>query len=132
MRPIQLEVEHILIRRWASYLSMPLFVVGSAGSLLYYNDAAATILGRPFDAAGDMSVEQLNAVFSTATEDGRPIAAKDLPIHAALRLATPGHKRFRIRALDGVDRLIEVTAFPLVGQGGRNLGALAVFWPVSE
>ena len=92
MRPMQLDVEHILLRRWASYLSMPLFAVGPGGSLLYYNDAAAIILGRPFDAVGEMSVDELNAVFATAEEDGRQLAAEDLPIYLALRAGTPAHR----------------------------------------
>jgi hypothetical protein len=33
-----------------------------------------------------------------------------------------------IRGLDGVARQIEVTAFPLIGQGGHRLGGVAIFW----
>jgi len=35
-----------------------------------------------------------------------------------------------IEGLDGVRRLIEVTAFPISGQAERYLGALAIFWEV--
>jgi hypothetical protein len=38
----------------------------------------------------------------------------------------------RIQALDGVSRLLEVTAFPLAGQGQKHLGAVAVFWSADE
>jgi hypothetical protein len=34
----------------------------------------------------------------------------------------------RFHSLDGVDHVIEVTAFPLEGHGGRHIGAVAIFW----
>jgi hypothetical protein len=34
----------------------------------------------------------------------------------------------RIQGLDGIWRMIEVTAFPIIGQGDRHLGAVAIFW----
>jgi len=36
----------------------------------------------------------------------------------------------QIKSLDGVIRVIDVTAFPLKAQGGSYLGAVAVFWQV--
>jgi hypothetical protein len=33
---------------------------------------------------------------------------------------------------DGVWRKIEVTAFPVEGQGGRHLGAVAIFWEAHD
>ena len=35
---------------------------------------------------------------------------------------------FEIQGLDGARRMIEVTAFPLIGMANRFLGALALFW----
>jgi hypothetical protein len=40
----------------------------------------------------------------------------------------PAHRSFWIRGMDGVLRQIEVTAIPLIGQAGRFLGAVAIFW----
>ena len=34
----------------------------------------------------------------------------------------------RIRGQDGVERLLEVTAIPLIGQSNRMLGAFGLFW----
>ena len=44
----------------------------------------------------------------------------------------PAHRSFWIRGLDGQLRKIEVTAFPLVGQAERFLGAIAIFWEPRE
>jgi hypothetical protein len=56
------------------------------------------------------------------------VPAEEVPINAALLHHRPAHSRVRFRALDGVWRVIDVSAFPLEGQGGRHLGAVAMFW----
>ena len=124
----QKEIELILLRQCASYLVMPIWLMGPDGELLYYNEPAEQILGRRFDEAGTMPVEELSAMFWTTAEDGSPIDASDLPINIALTKRRPAHLPMRIRGFDGIWRIIEVTAFPVKGQGGRHLGAVAIFW----
>jgi len=46
----------------------------------------------------------------------------------ALQERRPAHRSLFIEGLDGQRRLIEVTAFPLVGQARRFLGGVAIFW----
>ena len=127
----QQEVEVILMRQLASYLAMPIFVVDPVGNLLFYNEPAEALLGRPFDDAGEMPMAEWSTAFSPQDEDGRPIPPEAVPLVVALRHREPTHGTIRITGLDGVSRRIEVTAFPLVGQGGRLLGAAAIFWTVN-
>lgn len=124
----QKEIELILLRQCASYLLMPIWLMDPDGELLYYNEPAEPILGRRFDEAGPMPSEELSTMFLTTTEDGSPIDANDLPINIALTKRRPAHLPMRIRGLDGIWRMIEVTAFPIIGQGDRHLGAVAIFW----
>lgn len=124
----QKEIELILLRQCASHLEMPIWLMGSDGELLFYNEPAEPILGRRFDEAGPMPGEELSAMFLTTAEDGSPIDASDLPINIALTKSRPAHLPMRIRGLDGIWRMIEVTAFPIKGQEGRHLGAVAIFW----
>ena len=42
----QREVELILVRQLASYLTTPFLVVDTKGTLLYFNEAAEPLLGR--------------------------------------------------------------------------------------
>lgn len=128
----QKDIEIILLRRCASYLTMPIWLMDPDGELLYYNEAAEPILGKPFEAAGRMPGHVLAEMYQTTAEDGSPIGASDLPINIALVDRKPAHLRFRILGLDGHWRLITVTAFPLEGQEGRNLGAMAIFWEVER
>jgi PAS domain-containing protein len=121
-------IEMILLKHWASYLAVPVWLADPDGNLVYYNEPAEPILGRRFDDAGEIPADRLAEAFVTADEEGRPIPASELPLVRALTEGVPAHRVFRIRALDGSSRVIEVTAIPIIGQGGRNLGAMATFW----
>jgi PAS domain-containing protein len=124
----QREVELILLRQLAGYLTMPVFLYGADEQLLYFNEAAEHMIGIPFSEAEDMPPDRLAALFRTKTVDGRPMHSSALPIVIALRERKPVHQPVRFRGLDGVWRTIDVTAIPLQGQAGRNLGAAAIFW----
>ena len=121
-------VELILLKQWASYLTIPVFVMDAAGDLIYYNEPAELLLGRSFDDQGELPLSDLATVFVTTALDGSPIAAEDLPIGIALLQRRPAHGRVRFVAFDGVARTIEATAFPVEGLGSRFLGAVSMFW----
>ena len=75
-----------------------------------------------------MAPDEWGSAFAPIDESGAPIPTDELPLMIAMRERIPAHQRFFIRGLDGVQRRIAVTAFPLVGQGDRYLGAVAMFW----
>lgn len=126
----QLPIELILLRQVASCLEMPIFLVGAEGDLLFFNEPAEPLLGLRFDDVGELSMTDWLAAFRPADDGGRVLAPDDVPLVVALRAEHPVHRRITITGLDGVRRTIESTAFPLRGQGGRTLGAMAIFWPV--
>jgi PAS domain-containing protein len=128
----QQPIEVILTRQWASYLAVPVWVMGENGDLLYYNESAESVLGRRFDEAGEMPGAELASIFQSTAEDGSRLQSEELPINIALLKRRPASLRHRFRGLDGVWRLVDVAAFPIEGQGGRQLGAVAIFWEVRE
>ena len=123
----QQEIELILIRQWASYLTLPVFLADREGNLLFYNEPAEVILGRRYDEAGPMRVSELVDLFEATTEDCSPIPRSELPISSALREHRPMHQRLRMKALDGAWHTIEITAFPIEGQNERHLGVVGLF-----
>ena len=127
----QHSVELILIRQWASYLTMPIFVIGADGLLAYYNEPAETLLGRTFDEAGEMPLHQLASIFEITDERGTAIEMDQFPPAIAWIEHRPAHGRLRYRALDGPWRLVDVTAIPVEGHDEQHLGAVAIFWEVS-
>jgi PAS domain-containing protein len=128
----QQAIEVILMRQLASYLAMPIFVVDPAGNLLFYNEPAETLLGRRYEETGEMPVEEWSRIFQPTTKDGSPLPSEALPLVIALQQHQAAHLAFQIHGLDGVVRQLEVTAFPLDGQGGRHLGAVAIFWEAPD
>ncbi len=127
----QQSIEVILMRQLASYLAMPMFLVDPVGNLLFYNEPAETLLGRRFDEVGPMGLEVWSTIFNATYDSGEPMPPEAIPLVVALQHRRPEHTTVRITGLDGVSRRLEVTAFPLVGQGGRYLGAVATFWEIA-
>ncbi len=128
----QKEIEVILARHLASYLALPMFIVDPQGTMIYYNEPAEALLGRNFDEVGEMPLSEWTTVFNPTGEDGAPFAPEALPLTIALNKRQTNNARFWICGLDHVRRHIEVTAFPLIGQENRYLGAVALFWELAE
>ena len=124
----QRDIEIILIRQLASCLVMPMFIVDTQGTLVFYNEAAEGILGKRFDETGEMPPLEWSSVWAPTDENGRPIPPEALPLWIALNENRPSHLEFWIRGLDQVSRHIGALAFPLIGQAERHLGAVVIFW----
>lgn len=127
----QQEIEVILSRHLAEYLAMPIFLVNPQGDLIFYNEPAEAILGKRYNETGSMPATEWSIVFHPMDHDGSPIPPQELPLMIALTQRRPAHRNFWIRGLDGAAREIELTAFPLIGQAGRFLGAIAIFWEIT-
>jgi len=125
---LQHQVEVILMKQIASYLATPIFVVDPSGNLLFFNEPAEAILGRRYDEAGEMPQSEWSTIFTPTDKDGAPIPPDEVPLARALGERRPAHGTMWLKGLDGADRHISVTAFPLIGQHDRNLGAVAIFW----
>lgn len=128
----QKEIEMILTRQLASYLAMPIFIVDPQGNLVFYNEPAEVILGHHFDETGEMAAAEWATIFTPTDEAGKLIPQDELPLIITLREKKPAHKSFWITGLDKIPRYIEVTAFPLTGEVGRDIGALAIFWDAKK
>ena len=126
------EIEMILARHLASYLAMPIFLVDPQGTLLFYNAAAELILGRRFDETGPLPLEEWGIIFTPVDVPDGGLAPNEMPLVIALTKRQPAHRDFWIRGLDQVPRHIEVTGLPVIGQAGRHLGALAIFWEIDK
>ena len=120
-------IELILVRHLATSLTIPTFLVDVEGTLVFYNEAAEPLLGRRFDEAGEMPFEEWTSAYAVRDKSGRLVRSEEIPLVRALRERRPIHVRVGITGLDGAPRTLEVSAFPLEGQGKR-LGAVALFW----
>ena len=121
------QIETILARQLASYLSTPVFLLDPHGTLVYYNAPAEGLLGKRFSETGALGIEEWSRDWRPADGDGKPVGADDLPLVVALRERRPASSDFWIVGHDGARRHIEVHAFPLIGIAGGFVGAIALF-----
>ena len=125
-------VELILMRELAGKLAMPVFVVDPDGGLLFYNEPAEELLGMRFDETGALPLGDWAVQFTPTDERGQPLAPEALPLVQVIGTHRAAHGQFWIKGMDGANRFLEVTAFPLLGQGDVFLGAAALFWEVAR
>ena len=126
-RPLEL----ILARNLLSTLSTPAFLANRPGDIVFYNDAAANLLGRRFEETGAMSAQDWVDAFGPIDDDGNPIPVEHQPLTAALRRNRPGHARHRIKSASGGEYDVEVAGVPVIGVDGF-LGAMVFFWARDE
>jgi PAS domain-containing protein len=125
----QKPLELIHARNLLTSLSTPAFLIDGSGRLLFYNEAAGAMLGRSFEESGQMSADEWTGLHGPLSEEREPIPVAELPLTTALREGRPAHGRFCIRSVEGVEHTIEASAFPLVGSGDAETGAMILWWP---
>jgi PAS domain-containing protein len=96
--------------------------------MLFYNESAERLLGRRFEEAEPMTAEEWSEQLEPTDAAGKPIDPDERPMVIAWRRQQPAHRRFWIRGFNGAPHDIEGLAFPLVGEAGRQLGAVGIFW----
>ena len=119
-------LELILARNLVSIVSLAALLVDVEGRIVYFNDAAAEIVGSPFEEVGTMSREAWNAKYGPFDEDGEPLAADQLPLTLAIHEGRPAYARLRVRGGRGLLD-VEAGALPLLGPAGYH-GAMVFFW----
>ena len=120
----------ILARELASNLATPTLIADAEGTLVFYNEAAEEIVGRPFAEAGEMPVDEWTASFEPRTPAGEPLPAERRPTRIALDEQRPAHHAFRVTEADGAEQDVAVTAFPLFAHSEEFVGILTIFWRV--
>jgi PAS domain-containing protein len=123
VQPVQL----LLARNLIAATLTPAFVVDPDGVMIYFNEAAAQLIGRRFEESGRLTREEWNEI-GPVDESGLPIASGDLPLTIALREGIPAIGGFRIKTDQGALMDVEASATPLVGDAGF-MGAMVSFVP---
>ncbi len=126
------QIEIILSRQLADCLTVPVFLIDPNGELLFYNEPAEELLGKRYEEAGRMPMNEWSTIFNQADEKGEQIPPEKLPLVTALTEQRPTHGEFYIKNLEGEINKISVTAIPIIGRPDRFLGAMAIFWKNKE
>jgi PAS domain-containing protein len=119
----------IQARNLITNLALPAFLTDPDGRLLFFNDAAAVLLGRRFEEVGPLPQDEWAREIGPFDEEGRPLATDSLPLAVALRKGRPAQGRFHARLGESGMREVEVSALPMLEPDNYE-GALVIFWPV--
>ncbi|MDX1469659.1 MAG: hypothetical protein R3258_09995 [Acidimicrobiia bacterium] len=128
----QQPLEMILVRQLSKHLAIPVWILEATGELAFYNEPAEVVLGVEFADLGPLVSVDISEMFEITEVDGEPVPEDELPIMVALTTNRPSSRKVRFRAKDGIWKLVEVIAMPIVGQGDRCLGVMATFWELDE
>jgi PAS domain-containing protein len=118
----------IVARSFATKLATPTVIIDARGDLVYFNDAAAEVLGRSYLDVGELRASRWQELFEPRTLDEKPLTAEQTPGGVALLERRPVHDSFVMRGLDGREHEITVTAFPLFSRPDEVVGAMSIFW----
>jgi len=125
----QQSVEMILVRQLAGYLFVPVVVVDTAGTLIFYNEPAERILGVRFEETGRIDREEAERLIELSEDSTGGPDDTGRPLLTAIQQRRPLHtRRWLLRRSDRVRLQVELTAFPIIDQEERVLGAMAMFW----
>jgi PAS domain-containing protein len=105
-----------------------MMVTDEEGTLIFFNEAAEPIIGGTLAEAGEMSFAEWSAKAAPRTPDAEPLPLERRPAAIALHERRAAHERFVVTGLDGAEREISVTAFPLFAHADEFVGVVAIFW----
>jgi hypothetical protein len=121
----------ILARELASNLATAMFLLDARGMLVFYNDAAALIIGKSYGELGEIPAEEFGTLLQLETPDRVPLRRRDTPAGIAFFERRPAHRRLAATGFDGVRRVVDATAYPLFGSTAEMHGVVSVFWEVA-
>jgi PAS domain-containing protein len=118
----------IVARSFATKLATPTVIIDARGDLVYFNDAAAEVLGGSYPDVGALRASRWQELFHPRTFDEEPLCAEQTPGGVALLERRPVHDSFVMQGLDGREHEITVTAFPLFSHPDEVVGSMSIFW----
>jgi len=125
----QQSVEMILVRQLASYLYVPVLVVDTTRTVIFYNEPAERILGVRFEETGRIDREEADRLVELSEDPSGGPEDLGRPLDTVLQQRRPAHaRRWLLRRADRVRLQVELTAFPIIDHEERLLGAMVMFW----
>ena len=126
----QKPLELILARNLLTSLSTPGFLLDGDAAVVFYNEAAAALLGRSFEDAGGWrptsgrarSARSKRTAARSRSTPWRP-PTRSAPAVRPTRASSSARRA-------GETQPIEASAFPIVANEGGSSGAMILFWPL--
>ena len=120
----------VLIRakHLAESVTTPMFLADAEGNLIFFNEAAESLLGRAFVDNGALTPTDWQRSFDVRDRNDAPFPLESMSSWIQVQNEQPAMGHIKFRAADGSDNLVATCAFPLFTEQARFEGALILFW----
>jgi hypothetical protein len=123
-------IQMILARQLASCVAMPILLVDTAGTLVFYNEPAEEMLNQRFRGNGEIPADDWNRMVMVTDENKVPLPPDERPIRAALLSGRPVSRSMWTRRGGGALASHADHRVPLVGEGDALVGVMSIFWEI--
>jgi PAS domain-containing protein len=130
--PEQRNLTLILARSLASQLATAVFLLDAEGTIIYYNEAAERLTGRPFVEGAGNTVQEWMGRGRPLDEDGHEVPMESLPLGTTILKREPAHGVTMFRTAEGEYQRLENVTFPLFAHTEDFVGVMAIAWPLDE
>lgn len=130
--PAQRNLVLILARAFAAQIATAVFLLDEDGTIIYYNEAAERLTGRPFIEGAGMSAAEWMSASEPRDDVGELIAMENLPLGITMLKREPAHGLLTITSRDGMPLRIENATFPLFAHTEDYVGTFAIVWPLEQ
>ena len=127
--PEQRNLTLILARSFASQLATAVFLFDAEGTVIYYNEAAERLTGRPFIEGAGTTAEEWMGRGHPLDEQGHEVPIESLPLGMTMLKREAAHGVTRFRTADGEYHQFENVTFPLFAHTEDFVGVVAIVWP---
>ena len=130
--PPQRNLVLILARAFAAQIATAVFLLDEEGTIIYYNEAAERLTGRPFIEGAGMTAGEWMAASHPRDDAGELIAFENLPLGITMLKREPAHGVVTFTSQDGAPLRIENATFPLFAHTEDYVGTFAIVWPLDR
>ncbi|HET7928923.1 MAG TPA: PAS domain-containing protein [Actinomycetota bacterium] len=130
--PEQRNLTLILARSFASQLATAVFLFDAEGTVIYYNEAAERLTGRPFIEGAGTSAEEWMGRGHPLDEEGHEVPIESLPLGMTILKREPAHGVTKFRTADGDYHRFENVTFPLFAHTEDFVGVVAIVWSLED
>lgn len=121
------DIELILSRQLAEYLTTPIALIDHDGRMIYFNESAGHVLGKHFDENGEVDMrEWVGRIFENESMvDG--IDIHEIPFIKVLSGRHILQGEYWMRNFEEINQKVMIICIPLIGLSQREIGAIIYF-----
>lgn len=130
--PAQRNLILILARSFAAQLATAVYLFDAEGTIIYYNEAAERLSGRPFIEGAGMTADEWMSRGHPLDEEGHEVPFESLPLGTTMLKREPAHGVTKFRTANGDYHRFENVTFPLFAHTEDFVGVVAIVWPLED